>query len=319
MSVDLIVVGSLNMDLVMQCLDFPLPGQTVVGTGFAQYHGGKGANQAVAAARSGAQVTMLGAVGNDSYGTQLTTALQAEGIDTTAMIERCDTATGVANIWVNAHGENSILLASGANDTLTASDVNHSFAHSTALKHAKALLVQGEVPLAASEAALRIAGERGWLRCVNPAPFVIGIERLIRLCDVLVLNETEAAALLKQSVATVTQAPRQAAQAIQNEFHCCDIVLTLGALGACHSSLQHQAKFKHQPNVDYQHYPAASVAVLDTTAAGDTLTGALLARLTQGIPFSIALQYAIQAAGICVSRRGAQASIPHGKDGILIG
>jgi ribokinase len=296
LEVDLVVVGSLNMDLVMQCERLPAAGETLSGRGFVQVHGGKGANQAVAAARAGARVAMVGAVGQDAYGDSLLAALQADGIDTryVQVLPRC--STGIASIWVSSTGENSILLHGGANMELTASYVQ------LALEQikAKALAVQGEIPYAANEAALRYATAQGYVCCVNPAPFQFNSNTLLARANLIVVNETEAAQTLQQESAQVASQARQALQDLCQQFPLANVVLTLGAQGAWQGRGTHAT-----------HYPASAVKVVDTTAAGDTLTGALLAGLLRGEPISLALSDAIVAAGICVSQLGAQSSIPH--------
>jgi ribokinase len=293
--VDLVVVGSLNMDLVLQCSHLPAPGETLLGSGFAQVHGGKGANQAVAAARAGARVAMVGAVGQDAYGYSLLEALQADSIDTRHVQILPHHSTGVASIWLANNGQNSILLHGGANQQLSALHVEHALAELST----RALLLQGEVPEQANAAALAIARARSWVCGLNPAPMQPSALPMFALADLVVLNETEAALALQRTALVVQANPQQAVQDLCQQFEHADIVLTLGAQGLWHGRAAQHA-----------HYPAAPVQVVDTTAAGDTLTGALLAGLLRGEVMEQALRGAIAAAGLCVSQFGAQSSIP---------
>jgi ribokinase len=293
--VDLVVVGSLNMDLVLQCPHIPAQGETLLGSEFAQVHGGKGANQAVAAARSGARVAMVGAVGRDAYGESLLAALQADGIDTRHVQVLPARSTGIASIWVAANGQNSIVLHGGANQDLSALRVEQALAQLSA----RAMLLQGEIPLLANEAALRIAGQRAWLRCLNPAPMQHAALSQFASADLLVLNESEAAIALECKASAVQVAPQRALQDLCQRFANADVVLTLGAAGLWHGRDRQSA-----------YYAAPTVKVVDTTAAGDTLTGTLVAELLRGLTLSQALPVAIAAAGICVGKKGAQSSIP---------
>ncbi|NJO05470.1 MAG: ribokinase, partial [Chloroflexaceae bacterium] len=193
----LVVVGSLNMDLVVQTPVLPAPGQTVQGGPFATFPGGKGANQAVAAARAGARVQMVGCVGADGYGTLLREGLAAEGIDTALVQVHADVATGVALIAVDQYGQNTIIAALGANLALTAADVQQA---ADAIAQADVLLLQLETPLPAIRAAAALAHTHGTRVLLNPAPAPDESERaelvrLLPLIDVLIPNESEAALL----------------------------------------------------------------------------------------------------------------------------
>ncbi len=296
LDVDLVVVGSLNMDLVMQCERMPAAGETLSGKGFTQVHGGKGANQAVAAARAGARVAMIGAVGQDAYGRSLVAALQADGIDTRYVRELPSCSTGIASIWVSASGENSILLHGGANQNLAAIFVKEALQEI----NARALVVQGEIPKLANEAALHYAREKAWLSCFNPAPFRDFSKELLVSADWIVLNETEAGQVLQVTGAAVSAQPEQSLQNLCQQFPAANIAITLGGQGVWHGI-----------RTERYFYPASKVEVVDTTGAGDTFTGALLAGLLRGENTPQSIREAIVAAGICVSRLGAQSSIPY--------
>jgi ribokinase len=186
------VVGSLNMDLFIETACLPAPGETVLGRNFRRSPGGKGANQAIAVARMGGTCAMIGAAGDDYFGEEMLANLRAAGVDTNAVARRDGAASGVAMIAVDANGQNQIVVASGANQTLSPDDIAR---HAALFQRSKAVVVQLETPLPAVEAALRLGREAGALTMLNPAPCLELSDDLLRCCDWIVPNEIEASQL----------------------------------------------------------------------------------------------------------------------------
>ena len=292
------VVGSLNMDLVARVPQLPVPGQTLAGSGFAQVPGGKGGNQAVAAARLGAAVAMIGRVGSDANGASLRAGLEEEGIDCHAIATSDGTPTGVALILVDDAGRNEIVIIAGCNGEVSPSDIA---AHEPVLRDADVVVCQLETPAATVEAALAAARRLGKTVILNPAPAVGPLPaHWLPWVDYLIPNEVEAAALTGLPVGSPDEAAA-AAQALRGQG-ARNVLITLGAAGvlaALDTGTGHT-----------RHYPAPQVKAIDTTAAGDTFIGALAAQLAHGIPFESAMRFAQQAAAISVTRAGAQPSIP---------
>ncbi len=291
-SARIVVVGSTNMDLVIQADRIPRPGETVLGGRFRQVAGGKGANQAVTAARLGAEVAFVGRVGADTIGEVTLCQLREEGIDTTFCPRDAELPHGVALILVDAAGENAIAVAPGANAALSAADVA---AAGTLIERADVLLVQLEVPLAAVHAALQIARDHAVLTMMNPAPFAPLNAETLALVDILVPNEGEAAALAGLG----PEADEEAVVEGLARLHVPTVLITRGAAGVRGFS-QNRSWSVASP----------AVSAVDTTAAGDCFCGALAVRLGEGEPVRAASQFAAAAAAISVTRFGAQASLP---------
>lgn len=290
-----IVFGSMNMDLSISAPRIPSAGETLGGSGFITAAGGKGANQAVAAARLGADVRMLAAVGADAFGDELTAGLQEAGVDTVGVRRLTDATTGVAVI-LRTEGENRIVLHVGANHALTAADIASDLRR-IAKKH-DVLVTQGECDPAATEAALRVARELGLFTIFNPAPARPAPDDLWPCVDLVCLNETESqimCGVLPKDDATCHAAARRL-----RDLGAGAVVITLGAagsygLGADDSPVR---------------VPAAPTTVVDTTGAGDTYIGALAAGQTRGLSLAEAMHWGARAAALAVSRLGAQPSIP---------
>ncbi|WP_067927018.1 ribokinase [Alicyclobacillus shizuokensis] len=290
----LAVVGSINMDVVNRVERHPQPGETIHGLGTAYSPGGKGANQAVAAARAGAQVCMVGAVGDDAFGPELRSALQGFGVDTRWVAHKPG-SSGLAFITVASSGENNIILSAGANGRLTAADVE---AAAPGLRDVDAVLLQNEIPWSVTQSALQWAHQFGKRVFLNPAPARRVGRETLSMVDVLVLNETEAQVITGIQVDTPHRA-ETACQRLLGEG-CQGVVLTLGSNG-----LVYQDKAGRSLRV-----PAFSVEVVDTTAAGDTFIGALAAIWEADADLPRALRFASAAAALTVTRAGAQESIP---------
>jgi ribokinase len=289
------VVGSLNMDLVAHTATLPLPGQTVLGTGFGTYPGGKGANQAVAAARCGAQVALVGCIGDDGFGAILRDGLQAEGIDLTHLHTRNNTRSGVAQIAVDQSGENTIIVVPGANATLGVAEIEQA---APAIRAARVLVLQLEVPMASVRAAAQIAHTSGTLVVLNPAPAQLLNAELLALCDVVVPNATEAALLSGIPVGNQADAARAGAAVLAQGASA--VIVTLGSRGAL---------LVHAEGT--QAIPALPVQAVDTTAAGDAYVGALAVALGSGQSLPTAAAWAAAAGALATTRQGAQPSLPH--------
>lgn len=286
------VVGSANMDLVVRQPRWTSPGETIFGTGFSTGSGGKGLNQAVACARAGAAVSFVGAVGDDPFGERLRRVVADEGIDGSRLVT--DAApTGIAAITVTDDGENAIVVVPGANDAA----VLHG-ADRAAIRAASHLVVQLERPTALLDAAMRVAREHGVTTVLTPAPVRGGLDDLIALADILVPNEGEAIAL--------SGAGDGEAAAIALSRVVGTVIVTLGARGAVVA----------RSGVVVRRVAARPVRPVDTTAAGDTFVGVLVAWLAAGNDLDAALDAATAAAAIAVTRPGAADSMPR-RDEIL--
>lgn len=298
MKKSVVVVGSINMDLMLRCTHLPLPGQTVQGSDFRCAPGGKGANQAVAAARLGAQVTLIGCIGTDSFADQAIAALQADGVDLTYLHRAAQQATGVAMVLVEDSGENSIVLAAGANHSLT---VAHIDAAAAAIERAALLVCQLETQLPVVQRAVAIAHAAGVPVLLNPAPAQPLPEALLQQVDWLVPNEGEAALLTGCPVGTLAAATAAAVTLQRRGAR--TVLVTLGARGVALADAQGSSHHKAQP-----------AHAVDTTGAGDCFVGALAAAFAQGLGLPAALALAQCAAAYSVARPGALASMPQRTD-----
>lgn len=290
----ILVLGSSNTDMIIKLARIPRPGETLLGGRFVTAPGGKGANQAVAAARAGGDVTFIARVGRDMFGDQALASFKADRINTRHIQRDAKAPSGVALIFVADSGENSIAVASGANARLTPADVH---ATEKAFAGAKALVMQLETPPVTVQAAARLAKKHGVPVILNPAPAAKLPAALLRLVTILTPNETEAELLAGIKItddASVREAARRLlAQGVQN------VIITLGAKGAylCNATSD---KF----------IATHKVKPVDTTAAGDTFNGALAVALAEGRDLSGAVRFANAAAAMSVTRLGAQPSAP---------
>ncbi len=290
-----VCMGSLNMDMCVDVAQAPVAGETVMAQALRYSPGGKGANQAVACARQGAQVRMIGRVGADAHGAALLDSLQADGIDTHAVEIDPHLSTGVAVVLVESTGQNRIVVAGGANQALRWDAASLQ----PLLRSACALVLQLESPVSEVLKAAQLARASACRVVLNPSPVPEEIPgALWALVDLLVLNESEALALCGLDVGASRDAAVQAVRHFQ-QWGIARVVLTLGGAGAIAADGE-----------ALTYHPAARVAVVDTTAAGDTFLGALVAAWAAGLPFAHCVRQGMVAASLCVQTAGAQASIP---------
>lgn len=290
----LTVLGSINVDHIMNIAQFPAPGETVIGKQYQTAFGGKGANQAVACGRSGADITFIACVGDDAIGAEILAQLQRDRIHTAAVSVVPEAATGVAMIFVNEDGENVIGISAGANAALTP---EHFAPYKGLVEQSDALLMQLESPLETVIAAAQAAKNHQTRVILNPAPARELPDSLLKLVDVITPNETEAEKLTGISVSDETGAAR-AAQVLHDKG-IGQVLITLGSRGIWLSV-----------NGEGRRIPGFKVNAVDTIAAGDTFNGAYVTALLEGKPADEAVRFAHAAAAIAVTRRGAQPSVP---------
>ena len=285
----IVVVGSLNMDLVVRTPRHPRIGETIIGSDFRTYPGGKGANQAVAAARLGGKVKMVGRVGQDDFGQALLGNVAQNGVDTTFIQRDQEAATGVALITVDASGQNTIVVASGANARLMPEDISSA---QEAFIGAAVLVLQLECPLPAVARAIEIACQSGVRVVLNPAPAQPLQSELLASVDYLIPNQTELALLSgRQSL--------DEGIGVLQEWGVRNLIVTLGEQGVLIVEDGRQTRLAAHP-----------VQVVDTTAAGDAFVGAFVVALKEGVSTQEAASWGNAAGALVVTRAGAQPSLP---------
>lgn len=296
---NIVVVGSINMDLVFRTPRMPAVGETISGHEFVQISGGKGANQAVATARQGATTTLIACIGNDANGTQLVSGLQTDHIVTDFIHTIDNVATGVAGILVDDFGNNSIVIAPGANAQLTPAHIE---AAKEMICNADLLICQCETPLATISAAIQLAFEHKVKVIFNPAPATSLPDELLAKVSYLIVNETEAGQLsgvnINGDVTDLNNAQAACKKLLARGASC--VLFTMGEHGVCVVDKDHQ-----------HHVPAIKVNVVDTTAAGDTFVGAFAVGIGRGLSLLDAIEEAQFSAALAVTKLGAQSSIPH--------
>lgn len=288
----IVVVGSLNMDLVVSVPRFPAAGETLIGGDYAQHPGGKGANQAVAAARAGGQVVMVGKLGSDGFAEVLRAQLEQDHIDTSHIANLSDAPTGVAFISVDEAAQNIIIVSSGANARLMPEEITEDI-----FTEAKALILQLEVPLETVFHAAQLARAAGAKVILNVAPAQKLTPEQLKLIDVLIVNENEAALLTDLPTEQVSQQPEQAAQQLADAVP--TVIVTLGAAGAlwCEGG---------QTGL----VAGFAVTAVDTTAAGDAFVGAFAVAYGDGQEVAAAVRFANAAGALAATKTGAQPSLP---------
>ncbi|MFJ3317850.1 ribokinase [Herbaspirillum huttiense] len=291
----IVIIGSVNMDLVLRVPRMPLPGETLAGDKFMTIPGGKGANQAVACARlaaPGTSVAMVACVGDDAFGGQMRQSITACGIDDRYIDEVAGEATGIASIMVDANAQNSIVIAAGANGRL---DVERIERARPVIEQASIVLLQLEVPMDTVIHSIELAHALGKTVVLNPAPAQALPRALLQKIDYLILNEIEAAMLAEEQSEDIPLLAQKL-----HDLGARNVVVTLGEKGVYGSFADGQQR----------HLPARKVQAVDTTAAGDTFIGGFIGAIAQGRDQFDAIAYAQAAAALSVTRVGAQTSIP---------
>ncbi len=295
---EIVVVGSLNMDLVVQVKQMPLPGETIPGGDLQTICGGKGANQAVAVGRIAGSAAMVGRVGRDAFGKRLLESLQTANVDTRFSLFDDQAVTGTAVILVDEHGENSIVISPGANGQVSIADLD---AADELLRNARFILTQFELPMPVVENLIERVHQFPGKLILNPAPFRPIAQSILAKVDFLVPNETEAEKFTGIQVIDSDSAMKAATRLL--EMGVKNVILTLGEKGALFAS-----------DEGMQLIPGYKVKAVDTTAAGDTFIGGFTAALMRNYSISNAIRYANCAGAIAVTRFGAQTSIPTAKE-----
>ncbi len=292
----ILVVGSANMDLVIRTHAMPAPGETVIGSGFSRNPGGKGANQAVAVSRLGGRCKFIGRVGDDGFGRDIVANMKAEGIDCEHLIRTPGAPTGVAMILVDSHGENSIVVAGGANERLTPDDL---FEREAAFRQVSIVLLQLELPLPTVRAAIEMARQNGCKIVLDPAPAIHPMPAELMNVDVISPNVLEA-----EKITGTRLIEERAAKNVASDL------IARGASAAV-LKLGHRGSLVVTSDGHFYSVPAHKVNVVDTTGAGDAFTAAFAAAMAEGETFHQAAKFANAAGALACTRLGAQSAMPN--------
>ena len=290
-----VVVGSINMDLVVKTPVLPGPGQTVQGRQFTSIPGGKGANQAVAAARLGARVHMIGKVGSDNFGEHLLMCLNKNQVNTSAVVVAEGISTGLTIVMVDSRGENSSCVVAGANGQMQPDDL---IAQEELIAQAKVVLLQLDLPVPTILQAIRLARKHGVKTILDPAPAAADTPAELLKVDIITPNHIEAGIMVGEPVADVRSAKTVAAALVAKGPEA--VVVTIGEKGAVLVDKSHHIR----------HFPAPKVAIADTTGAGDAFTGALSVAIARDEKLSDAIRYANAAGALACTKFGAQPAMP---------
>ena len=293
-----LVVGSANMDMVVSTSRFPRPGETVLGRSFAMFPGGKGANQAVACAKLGGNVTFIGRMGKDVFRDRLFASMRGDGVKLRRVTIDPSLPTGIAVITVDSTGQNQIMVASGSNMALLPADIDR---HKAAFGEARVLLVQLETPLPAVQRAVALAKQKKLTVILNPAPARRLPKSLLNMVDYLTPNENELSVLSGLPVSGLASAERAARKLMAGGVS--SVIVTLGAKG-CMAVTARGSRI----------FPSYKVHAVDTTAAGDAFNGALAFGLAAGLSLEAAVPFANGVAALSVTKMGAQSSMPGMKE-----
>ncbi len=295
---DIVVVGSLNMDLVVKVPQMPAPGQTIPGGDLHTICGGKGANQAAAAAKLGGQVAMIGRVGDDVFGARLIDNLKDFGVASDHVRQDAGSVTGTAVIIVDENGENCIVISAGANGRVSGEDID---AAEDLISQAKVLLLQMEIPMQTIEKVIQIASEKQVKVIFNPAPAKPISPQTLARVDFLVPNESEAKLLTGIEITDIASAEKAARELLAVGVQV--VIITLGEKGSLLVTAD-----------ETTHIPAPKVKAVDTTAAGDAFIGGLSSALLKGYSLKDAVRYANCAGALAATRFGAQTSLPSAEE-----
>ncbi len=288
------VLGSINMDLVIRCAHLPAKGETIIADSSSEIPGGKGANQAVSAARAGGDVTMIGRVGDDAFASRLVENLRRENICTDSVVASSGCASGIAVVGVEASGENSIMVVPGANGNVTCEDVESA---ADVIRGADVLLLQLEIPFDAVIAASSIAADAGVPVILDPAPMPSVLPANLLSVDVICPNQSEAASIVGHPLDTVDDARKSVATL--HDRGAKQVIITLGGQGALLSD-----------GTSISFIEPFQITPVDTTAAGDAFAGAFAVRLAEGASLDTAARFAAAAGAMAATRIGAQIGMP---------
>ena len=290
-----VVVGSINMDLVIRCDRLPVPGETIIAESCLEIPGGKGANQAVAAARSGGQVRMVGRVGDDSLADRLKDNLRQQAVNLDNVLQSHNCASGIAIVSVESSGENSILVVPGANDQISVEDLKHA---ESALRDADVVLLQLEIPIPTVKRAIEISKEAGVTVVLDPAPMCKTLPTEMLQVDVICPNQSEATALVKYEVKTIDDAHRAAQD-----------LIGMGARQAI-ITMSDQGAVVHD-GLSSRWIEPVKIETVDTTAAGDAFAGALAVQLAGGKTLIDSARFAAVGGALAATKPGAQPAMPY--------
>ena len=290
----IVVIGSLNMDLVVNTKYMPKIGETIIGLDFKQIHGGKGANQAVAIARLGGNVSMIGKVGNDNFGENLLEALKEDKVESNHIMKENVSATGIALITVDEEANNSIVVIPGANYKVTKEEINEKL---ELIGEVNVMLTQLEIPIDVVKYSLKRAKEKGIYTILNPAPAQLLDDEIIAHVDLLVPNETELQILSGIEIQNEEDLLAACSKLIKKGVK--ELIVTLGDKGSIYFTEN-----------DYKKFIAYKIKAVDTTAAGDSFVGAIAVALTNNFEIEKAIDFASKVGALTVSKHGAQSSLP---------
>ena len=292
---DILVVGSINMDLVINVDEMPKKGQTILGENFNQIPGGKGANQAVAVARLGGNVAMIGKVGQDNFGNKLIQTMNSDGVDTSFIKSEKDISTGVALITVDRSGENSIVVAPGANYEIEKKDIDKA---KKLIEYSKIVITQLEIPIEIVEHTLSKAKENGKYTILNPAPAQVLDRDIIKNIDLLTPNETELEILSGINIKNEEDIRKAAQKLIDLGIK--ELIITLGDSGCIYVNKN-----------TFKKYDAYKVVPVDTTGAGDSFNAAIAVGLSHEKDIDEIIDFALKVGALAVTKEGAQSSLPY--------